>query len=89
MKRILKLINKIPEEFHLSRRDFLLTIAVSVLSGIVFGMLKSPHKTQIIGCGNGNGTWSPEMEEAIFDLFKFMIENHIFLSNIKLHFSFM
>lgn len=67
MKRILKLINKIPEEFHLSRRDFLLTIAVSVLSGIVFGMLKSPHKTQIIGCGNGNGTWSPEMEEAIFD----------------------
>lgn len=63
MKRILKLINKIPEEFHLSRRDFLLTIAVSVLSGIVFGMLKSPHRIQIIGCG----TWSPEMEEAIFD----------------------
>ena len=60
-------LSKVAEEFHLSRRDFLLTIAVSVLSGIVFGMLKSPHKTQIIGCGNGNGTWSPEMEEAIFD----------------------
>lgn len=70
MKRILKLINRIPEEFHLSRRDFLLTIAVSVLSGVVFGMLKSPHKTQYIGCGNGNTAWTPEMEEAIFDASK-------------------
>ncbi|MCI5855914.1 MAG: hypothetical protein MR016_00905 [Agathobacter sp.] len=67
MKRILKLIDKIPEEFHLSRREFLLTIAVSALGGVVFGMLKSPHRTQIIGCGNGNGTWNQKTDESVVE----------------------
>ncbi|MDD6490613.1 MAG: hypothetical protein PUG54_00070 [Firmicutes bacterium] len=38
----------------MSKREFLLTIAVCILGGIVFGMLFSPKKTMVIGSNNGN-----------------------------------
>ena len=67
MKRIVNFFKNIPEEIHISRRDFLLTIAVSILGGILFGILSSPRKTQIIGSNNGNGyRWFDE-EDDIFE----------------------
>ena len=38
----------------MSKREFLLTIAVCILGGIVFGMMFSPKKTMVIGSNNGN-----------------------------------
>ena len=38
----------------MSKKEFLLTVAVCVLGGIVFGMLFSPKKTTVIGSNNGN-----------------------------------
>ncbi len=40
----------------MSKREFLLTIAVCVLGGIVFGMLCSPKKSIVIGSNNGNNS---------------------------------
>ncbi len=67
MKRIVDFFKSIPEEIHISRRDFLLTIAVSVLGGIVFGMIGSPRKTQIFGSNNGNGYMLSDDEEDMFE----------------------
>ncbi len=39
----------------MSRKEFLLTAAVCVLGGIVFGLFFSPKKTTMIGSNNGNG----------------------------------
>lgn len=38
----------------MSKREFLFTIAVCILGGIVFGMMFSPKKTMVIGSNNGN-----------------------------------
>ena len=40
----------------MSKKEFLLTVAVCVLGGIVFGMLFSPKKTTVIGSNNGNNS---------------------------------
>lgn len=40
----------------MSKREFLLTVAVCVLGGIVFGMLCSPRKSTMIGSNNGNNS---------------------------------
>lgn len=40
----------------MSRREFLLTIAVCILGGIVFGIFFSPRKSMMIGSNNGNNS---------------------------------
>lgn len=40
----------------MSRKEFLLTAAVCVLGGIVFGLFFSPKKTTMFGCNNGNNS---------------------------------
>lgn len=60
MKRICDMINKIPSELRLSKSEFLLTVAVSALLGVIAGMLISPRKTQKFGCENGNNFVLPE-----------------------------
>lgn len=44
------------EERTMSGREFLLTLAVCILGGIVFGMLFSPRKSTMIGSNNGNNS---------------------------------
>ena len=44
------------EERTMSVREFLLTLAVCILGGIVFGMLFSPRKSTVIGSNNGNNS---------------------------------
>lgn len=41
---------------EISRKEFLLTMAVCILGGIVFGMLFSPRKSMVIGSNNGNNS---------------------------------
>ncbi len=48
----------------MSRREFLLTLAVCILGGMVFGMLFSPRKNMVIGSNNGNGSGGQEYEEG-------------------------
>lgn len=63
------------ETTSMSKREFLLTIAVCVLGGIVFGLLFSPRKQTMIasnnGNNNGNGSGNAEKledeEELIAD----------------------
>ncbi len=38
----------------MSKKEFLLTMAVCILGGIVFGMLFSPRKSTVIGSHNGS-----------------------------------
>lgn len=40
----------------MSKREFLLTVAVCLLGGIVFGMFFSPRKSTMIGSNNGNNS---------------------------------
>ena len=42
------------ETTSMSKREFLLTLAVCVLGGIVFGLLFSPRKHTMIASNNGN-----------------------------------
>jgi hypothetical protein len=62
MKRIVTFFKNIPDEMFISKREFLLTIAVSVLGGIVIGMIGSPRKTQIFGSYNVSGGGNAEEE---------------------------
>ena len=47
----------------MSKREFLLTIVVCVLGGIVFGMLCSPKKSIVIGSNNGNNSGNNVKDE--------------------------
>ena len=42
------------DEVKMSKKEYLLVIAVCILGGIVFGLLISPRKTTTIGSHNGN-----------------------------------
>ena len=42
------------DEVKMSKKEYLLVIAVCILGGIVFGLLTSPRKTTTIGSHNGN-----------------------------------
>lgn len=44
------------ETTSISKREFLLTIAVCILGGIVFGLMFSPRKNTMIGSNNGNNS---------------------------------
>lgn len=62
------------ETTSMSKREFLLTMAVCILGGIVFGLLFSPRKHTVIasnnGSNNGNGNTNAgtqEEEEQIAD----------------------
>lgn len=56
----------------MTKMEFLLTLAVCVLGGIVFGIFFSPKKSMVIGSHNGNNSGnyrqkSNEGEEEIAD----------------------
>lgn len=70
MKRIVDFFKNIPEEIHISKREFLLTVAVCTLGGIVLGMISSPRKTQTFGSNNGNYGWIPDDEDLDDDYFE-------------------
>lgn len=62
------------ETTSMSKREFLLTIAVCILGGIVFGLLFSPRKHTMIASNNGNNNGNgsanagtQEEEEQIAD----------------------
>ena len=44
------------ETTSMSKREFLLTIMVCILGGIVFGLMFSPRKNTMIGSNNGNNS---------------------------------
>lgn len=55
----------------MTKREFLLTIAVCILGGIVFGVFFSPKKSMMIGSNNGNNSGNygrkDEEEDEIAD----------------------
>lgn len=61
-ERKVKIMKEKWEEFKTSltdvtsmtKKEFLLTITVCILGGIVFGLLFSPSKSMMIGSNNGN-----------------------------------
>ena len=73
LKRMSKIIKEIPEVFHLSKKEFFLTIAASTLLGVVMGMLISPRKNQRFGCDNGNNYFGSDY--CLDDLEDEFVEN--------------
>ncbi len=55
------------EIIMMSKKEFLLTAAVCVLGGMVFGMLISPRKSTTIGSNNGNISGNGNRENGISD----------------------
>lgn len=51
------------DEKSMSKKEFLLTLAVCVLGGVVFGLLFSPRKVTMIGSHNGNGCENRDKKE--------------------------
>ena len=55
MKEKWKLFKEsLTETTFMSKREFLLTIAVCILGGIVFGLMFSPRRQFMIASNNGN-----------------------------------
>jgi len=46
--------DSLSEEKIMTKKEWLLTLAVCVLAGMVFGMFASPRKCTTIGSHNGN-----------------------------------
>lgn len=57
------------EEKTMTKKEWILSIAVVALAGIVFGMMVSPRKNMTIGSHNGNncGNNTGEREESVLD----------------------
>ena len=51
------------EVVTMSKKEFLLTTAVCILGGIVFGLLFSPRKSTVLGSYNGNNNAVDDPEE--------------------------
>jgi len=49
----------------MSKREFLLTVAVCILGGIVFGMFFSPKKSTMIGSNNGNSSGNGQQDDGV------------------------
>ena len=66
MKRLVNMIKDMPEELHISKVDFLLTVAISVMAGSIIGMLISPRKNQRFGvCGDQVYNYGEQSEGEI------------------------
>ena len=47
------MVKELPKELHVSKVDFLLTLAINAMAGAIVGMLISPRRNQRFGvCGN-------------------------------------
>ena len=55
------------DETSMSKKEFLLTIAVCILGGIVFGLLFSPRKNTVIASNNGNNNRDMGEKDEIAD----------------------
>jgi hypothetical protein len=51
------------ETTEMSKREFVLSLMVCLLGGIVFGMLFSPRKTNVFGSHNGNNCGNTRLNE--------------------------
>lgn len=52
------------ETTSMSKKEFLLTITVCILGGIVFGLMFSPRKHTVIGSNNGNNSGNCDSGKA-------------------------
>lgn len=70
MKKLKELWNSVPDPVSVTRLDGMLIILVSLLTGVIVGMLCSPRKNAKYGCGNGNTTihnWADEKDEELLE----------------------
>lgn len=66
MKKWKEKIDSLSDTISLTKLDGILFLAVSVLSGIVLGMLISPRKNARYGCNNGTtaiNNWGEKSDE--------------------------
>lgn len=55
MKKIEEFTETLPKEVTVTKLDFILSVLIGTLAGIIVGMLVSPRKNTSIHCGNDNG----------------------------------
>lgn len=65
MKKVREFWLKLPESVTVTRREGVMFVTISVLLGIIFGMLCSPRKNIRFGCNNGN-TINENWEDEVF-----------------------
>ena len=62
-KKIAAFKESLNDNVTFNKKEYILTLTVCVLGGILFGMIITPKKELTIGSFNGNG-WEPkELEE--------------------------
>ncbi len=63
-EKLEKFKESLTDVMMMSRKEFLLTAAVCVLGGIVFGLFFSPKKTTMIGSNNGNNSGNGNLHKG-------------------------
>lgn len=62
-KKLASFKESLKEDVTFNKKEYILTLLVCILGGILFGMIITPKKELTIGSFNGNG-WEPkELEE--------------------------
>ena len=55
MKKLRAFTATLFDEVNVTKLDFVLSVTIGTLAGIIVGMLVSPRKNTSIHCGNDNG----------------------------------
>lgn len=63
MNKLAQFKESLKDDYVINKKEYLLTLAVCILGGIVFGILFSPKGDSAIGSYNGNGCFNAPDDE--------------------------
>lgn len=63
MNKLAQFKESLKDDYVINKKEYLLTLAVCILGGIVFGILFSPKGDSAIGSYNGNGCFAGSDDE--------------------------
>lgn len=65
IEKINEFKNSLKEDYAINKKEYILTLAVCILGGILLGMIASPKKHSVIGSYNGfNDNRGLELDEC-------------------------
>lgn len=67
MKKLIAFKDSLNEDIVKNKREYILTLLVCVLGGILFGLLLSPRRELTIGSFNGNGCYEDDPDDTTED----------------------
>lgn len=63
MNKLEQFKESLKDDYVINKKEYLLTLAVCILGGLLFGILFSPKGDSAIGSYNGNGCWDTSDDE--------------------------